>query len=68
MRIQTRAGLDTVLFVILIAVVTASTYFLLTWAGAAGVYTAIAGIAAVVLYTVYSINLARRQYLEDKNK
>lgn len=68
MNIQVRAALDTVLFIIYCAAISAGTYLFLIWAGPSGLMLAVCGIIVYLLYIIYSINLTRRQYLEDKNK
>jgi hypothetical protein len=62
MNAYVKAAIDTVLFVVYLAVIYMGVTYLLNSYGATGLYVLASMAAALCLYLVYSVSLARRQY------
>jgi len=62
-----RAAIDTVGFVVYVAVIYYGVQFVLNNAGAYGVYIVAGVVSAFLLYIIYTVALARRKYQNTVN-
>ena len=67
MNVYVKAAVDTVLFVVYIALIYTGVTYLLNSYGDTGIYTLAGVLIGFCLYLIYSLSLARRKYQASRN-